>query len=106
MPGRSSSPGKGLVGIVLAELHFPEGESLKTKRMSLRRMRDVLTRRYGATFAEVGYQDLWQRSQVVFAVAASNPQTLEETMDAAVRFLESQDWELVLARQEVVEPDE
>ena len=35
--------------------------SLKDKRMYLRRMRDTLTRRYGATFAEVGYQDLWQR---------------------------------------------
>jgi uncharacterized protein YlxP (DUF503 family) len=94
------------VCIVLAELHFPEGESLKSKRMSLRRMRDILTRRYGATFAEVGYQDLWQRSRVVFAVAASDQQTLEQTVDAALRYLESQDWELVLAQQEVVEPDE
>ena len=94
------------MGIVIAELHFPEGESLKTKRMSLRKMRDILTRRYGATFAEVGYQDLWQRSRVVFAVAASDPRTLEQTVDAALRYLESQEWELVVAQQEVVEPDE
>jgi uncharacterized protein YlxP (DUF503 family) len=95
-----------LVGVVLAELHFPEGDSLKTKRMSLRQMRDILTRRYGATFAEVGYQDLWQRSRVVFAVAASDLKTLEETVDAALRYLESQEWDLVLAQLEVVEPDE
>jgi uncharacterized protein len=94
------------VGIVVAELHFPEGESLKTKRMSLRKMRDILTRRYGATFAEVGYQDLWQRSRVVFAVASSDPRTLDETVDAALRYMESQDWQLVQARVEVVEPDE
>jgi uncharacterized protein YlxP (DUF503 family) len=94
------------VGIVLAELRFPEGESLKTKRMSLRRMRDTLTRRHGATFAEVGYQDLWQRSRVVFAVAASDGRILEQTVDAALRYLESQEWELVYAQQEVVEPDE
>lgn len=94
------------MGIVVAELHFPEGESLKTKRMSLRKMRDILTRRYGATFAEVGYQDLWQRSRVVFAVASSDPRTLDETVDAALRYMESQDWQLVQARVEVVEPDE
>jgi uncharacterized protein YlxP (DUF503 family) len=94
------------VGIVVAELHFPEGESLKTKRMSLRKMRDILTRRYGATFAEVGYQDLWQRSRVVFAVAASDARTLDDTVDAALRYMESQDWQLVQARVEVVEPDE
>jgi uncharacterized protein YlxP (DUF503 family) len=94
------------VGIVVAELHFPEGESLKTKRMSLRKMRDILTRRYGATFAEVGYQDLWQRSRVVFAVACSDPRILDETVDAALRYMESQDWQLVQARVEVVGPDE
>ena len=59
-------------------------------------MRDHLTRRFGATFAEVGYQDLWQRSRVVVAVAASDLQVLEQTVDAALRYLDSQEWELVL----------
>ena len=73
--------------------------------MYLRRMRDILTRRYGATFAEVGYQDLWQRSRVVIAVAASDLRVLEQTVDAALGYLESQEWQLVLAQVEVVEVD-
>ena len=105
MPGQSSGPGKGLVGIVLAELHFPEGESLKTKRMSLRKMRDILTRRYGATFAEVGYQDLWQRSRVVVAVAASDVRVLEETLDKVKTYLDSQEWALTFSNIEVVDVD-
>ncbi len=88
-----------------ADLHFGEAGSLKGKRMHLRRLRDTLTRRYGATFAEVGYQDLWQRSQIVFAIAASDPHVLEATVNAAVGFLDGQEWEVVGLREEVVEVD-
>src|SRR5665811_336976 len=77
-PNRSS---KGFVGILVAELHFPENGSLKGKRMYLRRIRDQVTRRHGASFAEVGHQDLWQRSRVILAVASSDLQTLEGMLD-------------------------
>ncbi|MBC7294119.1 MAG: DUF503 domain-containing protein, partial [Thermoleophilia bacterium] len=78
VPSRSS---KGFVGILTAELYFPENGSLKGKRMYLRRIRDQVTRRHGASFAEVGLQDLWQRSRVVVAVAASDLQMLDLVMD-------------------------
>lgn len=97
--------GRGFVGVVAAELHFRENGSLKGKRMYLRRMRDHLTRRFGATFAEVGYQDLWQRSRVVFAVAASDLAALQQTMDAALGYLNSQEWEVLAVDEEVVEVD-
>ena len=42
VPSRSS---KGFVGILSAELYFPESGSLKGKRMYLRRIRDQVTRR-------------------------------------------------------------
>src|SRR5665647_3450889 len=74
VPSRSS---KGFVGILSAELYFPENGSLKGKRMYLRRIRDQVTRGHGASFAEVGYQDLWQRSRVIMAVASSDLQVLE-----------------------------
>jgi uncharacterized protein YlxP (DUF503 family) len=93
------------VGIVSAELHFPEAGSLKAKRMFLRSMRDHLTGRYGATFSEVSFQDLWQRSRIVFAVAASDLAVLERTMDAALGYLDSQEWELVTTEEEVIELD-
>ena len=62
--------------------------------MYLRRIRDQVTRRHGASFAEVGHQDLWQRSRVVFAVAASDLQVLEETLDRLRAYLDSQEWML------------
>lgn len=73
--------------------------------MHLRRVRDQVTRRFGASFAEVGYQDLWQRSRVVVAVAASDLQVLEGTMEKIKTFLDTQEWVLSFCSTEVVDVD-
>ncbi|MCL5734527.1 MAG: DUF503 domain-containing protein [Actinobacteria bacterium] len=101
-PSRRS---KGFVGILVAELHFPETGSLKGKRMYLRRVRDQVTRRFGASFAEVGYQDLWQRSRVLMAIASSDLQVLEGTMDRMREYLDCQEWVLSSCEIEVVDVD-
>jgi uncharacterized protein YlxP (DUF503 family) len=97
---------KGFVGILAAELYFPENGSLKGKRMYLRRIRDQVTGRHGASFAEVGYQDLWQRSRVVIAVASSDMRVLEEALDRLRAYLDSQEWMLTSCATEVVDVDE
>jgi len=73
--------------------------------MHLRRVRDQVTRRFGASFAEVGYHDLWQRSRVVVAVAASDLQVLEGTMEKIKTFLDAQEWVLSYCSTEVVDVD-
>ena len=50
----------GYVGILSAELHFPENGSLKGKRKELLSVKAQLQRRFGASVAEVDYHDLWQ----------------------------------------------
>jgi len=102
VPSRS---GKAFVGILSAELHFPENGSLKGKRMYLRRIRDQVTRGHGASFAEVGYQDLWQRSRVVLAVASSDLQVLEGTLDRLRVYLDTQEWVRASYVTEVVDVD-
>ncbi len=105
MPARSRDRGKGFIGSIRAELVFGENGSLKGKRMHLRRMRDNLTRRHSASFAEIGFQDLWQRAEVLVAFAASDLAVLERTMNAAVGYLDSQEWELAAVEEEVFEID-
>ncbi len=73
--------------------------------MHLRKVRDQVTRRFGASFAEAGYQDLWQRSRVVIAVAASDLQVLEETVERIKAYLDSQEWVLTSCSIEVVDVD-
>jgi uncharacterized protein YlxP (DUF503 family) len=99
-PSRSN---KGFVGILSAELFFPETGSLKGKRMFLRRIRDQVTRQHGASFAEVGFQDVWQRSRIIMAVAASDLHVLEERLDRLRVYLDGQEWVLTSCETEVVD---
>jgi len=73
--------------------------------MHLRKVRDQVTRRFGATFSEVGYQDLWQRSRVVIAVAASDLQVLDATLEKVKAYLDSQEWIMTFSSIEVVDVD-
>ena len=44
------------------ELHFPESDSLKAKRLVLRSAKERIRDRFGVSIAELDYHDLWQRS--------------------------------------------
>ena len=59
----------GFVGILRFELHLPESTSLKGKRKHLQAVKSRLERRFGASVAEIGHHDLWQRSLLVMVLA-------------------------------------
>ena len=94
----------GYVGILSVELHFPESGSLKGKRKHVKSAKAQLHQRFGASVAEVDHHDLWQRSRLAVACAASGYRELQELLDAAVRFLGAQEFELVSVEREVVVP--
>src|SRR6185503_17368030 len=58
--------GAGYVGILSAELHFPESGSLKGKRKFVKSVKAQLHQRFGASVAEVDHHELWQRSRIGF----------------------------------------
>jgi uncharacterized protein len=94
----------GYVGILTVELHFPENGSLKGKRRYLKSAKTQLHERFGASVAEVDYHDLWQRSCLTVACAAKGHRELQDLLDAVIRYLGSQDFELLRADREVVVP--
>ena len=96
----------GYVGILSAELHFPENHSLKGKRKELLTVKAQLQRRFGASVAEVDHHDLWQRSRLTFACVAREHRELEALLEEAVRYLNGQEYELVSVEREVVVPGE
>ena len=96
----------GYVGILTVELHFPENGSLKGKRKYVKSAKAQLHERFGASVAEVDHHDLWQRSTLAVACAAREHGELHELLDAVVRYLGSQDFELLRAEREVVVPGE
>jgi uncharacterized protein YlxP (DUF503 family) len=94
--------GAGYVGILSAELHFPENHSLKGKRKELLSVKAQLQRRFGASVAEVEHHDVWQRARLTLACVARGHKELQELLDGAERYLGAQAFELGSVEREVV----
>ena len=82
------------IGVLLAELHFPQSRSLKEKRAPLASLRDAVHARFRASFSEVGLHDVWQRSRVLVVLAASSLQQAEQQIDEVDRYLHSREYEV------------
>jgi uncharacterized protein YlxP (DUF503 family) len=98
--------GAGYVGILSAELHFPENHSLKGKRKELLSVKAQLQRRFGASVAEVDHHDVWQRARITAACVAREHREVERLLDEAERWLRGQEWEVSLTERLVVDPEE
>src|SRR3954447_19430733 len=68
-------------------LHLPDNGSLKGKRKELLSVRAGLTRRFGASVAEVDDHDLWQRATLAAGIVARSAGELERTVDGVERYL-------------------
>jgi hypothetical protein len=73
------------------ELRVPAVRSLKAKRGVLRPLIDDLRTRFGASVAEVGFQDQWQRATVGVALVATNHSDLTRKALAIRKHLEHRD---------------
>ena len=68
-------------------LHFPDNGSLKGKRKELLSVRAGLSRRFGASVAEVADHDLWQRATLAAAVVSRTAGEGERAADGVERWL-------------------
>ena len=98
--------GTGYVGILSAELHFPDNHSLKGKRKELLSAKAQLQRKFGASVAEVDHHDVWQRARLTLSCVAREHAELLGLLDGAERFLASQAFELTRVEREVVTLDD
>jgi uncharacterized protein YlxP (DUF503 family) len=98
--------GAGYVGILSAELHFPDNHSLKGKRKELLSVKAQLARRFGAAVAEVDHHEVWQRSRLTLSCVAREYREVEQLLDGAERYLCSQGFELGGVDREVVTLDD
>jgi uncharacterized protein YlxP (DUF503 family) len=98
--------GAGFVGILSAELHFPDAASLKGKRKHVKAAKAQLQQRFGASVAEVDHHELWQRARLTLACVARDHRELRELLDGAERYLVGQEWELGPVERQVVSLDD
>jgi len=71
------------IAVLHVELHLPYSQSLKDKRMVLRRIKDRL-RKFNVAVAEIEHQDVWQRAGLgIVAISTTAPHVEKELQAAA-----------------------
>jgi len=69
------------------DLRLAHSSSLKDKRAVIRSVLDGARHRYRVASAEVGHQDLRQRTLLGFAAVAGSPTHVTEVLDEVERFV-------------------
>jgi uncharacterized protein YlxP (DUF503 family) len=75
------------VALLSLELFLPMSQSLKDKRMVLRRLKDRLNA-LNVSSAEVAHQDVWQRAGLAVVTVASSDTVAEQTLQNALETIE------------------
>jgi hypothetical protein len=73
--------------VLTVDVHLPLSQSLKDKRGVIEPLLRQSRTRFGVAAAEVGEQDLRQRSVVAFAVVGASFRHVEEVLDSVERFV-------------------
>lgn len=73
-----------IIGVGTFELYFPESASLKDKRQILRSLKDRVRQRFNVSLAEVGDQDLWQKSVLGAACVGNRKDYVNEVLDKVI----------------------
>jgi len=66
-----------IIGYLGIEIYFPYSHSLKEKRKRLKSYQDRLKKKFNVSFAELDFQNKWQRAKIGI-VMINNKQTLIE----------------------------
>ena len=84
----ATEPGRAIVGLMTVELHFPDAQSLKAKRMVVKSIKDRLQNKFHVAVAETGYLELWQRSELSVVSVSGARRVLESQLEAVSHDLE------------------
>ena len=87
------------VAVLHVEVYIPYAQSLKDKRMVLRRIKDRL-QKFNVAVAELEHQDLWQRASLGIVAISNTTLHVEQELAAAAEEIERLEPGLI-ARSEV-----
>jgi len=73
------------VGVLTLELHIEGALSLKDKRHTVKSLKDRLRAKFNVAVAEIGYQDLWQRSLVSAVTVSGDHAHAEQVLQSVER---------------------
>ena len=73
-----------VIALLTLEVHVPHAQSLKDKRMVVRRLKDRLRSKFNVAVSEVGHQDLWQRAQIAVVTVGSDEGYVQQALQLAL----------------------
>ena len=77
-----------VIGFLALEIFLPYSQSLKDKRKVLNALRDRVRSRFNAAFAELDFQDKWQRSRIGIVTLNSQKGLVDEILQKIRRDVE------------------
>ena len=76
-----------VIGLLSVELHVPGSQSLKEKRMVLRRIKDRI-KKFNVAVSEVDHHDLWQRAALAVVTVSTDEQHADRELAAVAAEIE------------------
>jgi len=78
-----------VVGVLQVDLSIPGADSLKSKRMVLRSLKDRIHREFNVSIAEVGDNDQWQSASLGIVIASNDKRFANQVLSKIVDFIEA-----------------
>ncbi len=69
-----------IVGVLTVELFIPGSNSLKSKRSSIKSMKERIRSRFNVSVAELDHNDKWQRSSIGISIIANDRVHVEKVI--------------------------
>ncbi|MBI5286779.1 MAG: DUF503 domain-containing protein [Deltaproteobacteria bacterium] len=76
------------VGICHIDLIIHDNRSLKGKRQVLKTIIDRVKNRFNVSIAEIGANDLWQRSRISLCAVGNDSSLVNSILDNTINFIE------------------
>jgi uncharacterized protein YlxP (DUF503 family) len=70
-----------IVGLLTLDLHIPESNSLKAKRLVIKSLIDRIKNKFNVSVAEVDANNLWQRSVIGISLVANETQIINKVFE-------------------------
>jgi uncharacterized protein YlxP (DUF503 family) len=78
-----------IIGLAVCECMIFDAHSLKEKRSVLQRILTRLKQKFNVSVAEVGFQDVWQRTKIAITVVTSSRVSTEHEIQNALKLIDS-----------------
>ena len=72
-----------VIALLTLDTHIPHAQSLKDKRMVIRRLKDRLQSKFNVAVSETDHQELWQRTQISVVTVGPDETFLQKVLQEA-----------------------